>query len=271
MRQNFLSNLSEKLGHYVLAPFAYLYNIIMLFYTSIKAFRIERRNSKQVPFKVILLQAYFTGIQALPIIIIAALVLGIVVVVELSAILPKFGAGSYVERLSIITIVRETAPIIVALIIIGRSGTAIATEIGNMKLNREVDVMDSLGINTDFYIVFPRIAGVTFAIFCLTIIFIATAVAGGFMVPKFLSILPKNALFSKFVSSIYLEDVIVLCLKAVFFGMAIALVSAYQGLSVKRSFTEVPKMATRGVVNSILMCFFLNVLISLYILPVSGL
>jgi phospholipid/cholesterol/gamma-HCH transport system permease protein len=255
------------LGALMVAPLKYLGVMLLRTYLVLGSFLTETRRGKSFPLRTILLQVYFTGVEALPIIILAGLLLGTAVIAELAAILPVFGAGKYVERLAIIVLVRELIPLITALIIIGRSGTAMAAELGNMKLNREIELLDSLGINIDYFMVLPRLVGGIIATVCLVVIFNAVALYGGFLLAGPFAAPSKSLIFAQFISVIYHEDVLMSLLKALIFGWVIAMVNCIQGLSVRKSFTEVPQVTTSGVVNSIILCFIASIFISLYVFP----
>lgn len=248
-------------------PLEYTFNIFLTTYQLLKSFLVEGRHGKKLLIKTTFFQIYFTGIQALPIIITAGLILGTATIVELSTLLPKFGAGKYVNQLAVIVMVRELIPILTALIIIGRSGTAMATELGNMKLNREIELLDSLGINIDYFLVLPRLIGNMTAIICLTVIFNAVAICGGFLFAKIFTNVAGGIIFTELVSAISYQDMIISLAKAFIFGWVISIVNCTQGLSVKKSFTEVPQVTTSGVVSSIIFCFICSIFISLYIFP----
>ncbi|MEK7448282.1 MAG: ABC transporter permease [Planctomycetota bacterium] len=236
-------------------------------YLVLKSSLAERRHQKRLPLKTTSFQIFFTGIQALPIIILAGLVLGTAVIAELATILPTFGASQYIERLSIIVLVRELIPVITALIIIGRSGSAMATELGNMKLNREIELLDSLGINLDYFLVLPRLIGTVVSTVCLTVIFITVALVGGFLIAKNFVPASNTLIFNQLISALNYDDIIVSLLKAGLFGWVISIINCIQGLAVRKSFTEVPQVTTRGVMNSIIFCFIFSVFISLYVFP----
>jgi phospholipid/cholesterol/gamma-HCH transport system permease protein len=262
-----MNKILGKIGYAVLSPVRYLLEMLFRTYLVLKSSLTESRRGKSLPVHSTSLQIYFTGIQALTIIVLAGVVVGAAVIVELSTILPTFGAGKYVERLAVIALVRELVPIMTALIIIGRSGTAMASELGTMKLNREIELLDSLGINIDYFLLLPRLIGTVVATICLTVVFDAVALGGGFLITKFVAPATRSFIFAELIAAINYDDVLMMLLKAAVFGWTIAIVNCVQGLSVKKSFTEVPQVTTKGVVNSIILCFICSVFISLYIFP----
>ena len=97
-------SLIYKTGYGALSPLRYFIGMILNTYLVITSFLVERRYNKRLPVRTTSFQIFFTGIQALPIIIMAGLVLGAAVIIELTTILPVFGASKYVERLSVIVL-----------------------------------------------------------------------------------------------------------------------------------------------------------------------
>jgi phospholipid/cholesterol/gamma-HCH transport system permease protein len=83
-------------------------------------------------------------------------------------------------------IVREAGPLLVALVVIARSGTAVASEIGNMRANREIEALESMGINPLSFIVFPRVLGGVISVLCLAFYFNVLALVGGFLLTRFI-------------------------------------------------------------------------------------
>ena len=91
-------------------------------------------------------QILFTGVDALPVTSVIALLLGIIIVTQAGTQLPRLGAGGLVGSIIVVTVIRELGPLITAFIVVGRSGTAIATELGNMSVTREVVALRLMGI-----------------------------------------------------------------------------------------------------------------------------
>ncbi|MBI4833638.1 MAG: ABC transporter permease [Planctomycetes bacterium] len=260
-----MSAIIRTIRYFTLSPLEYLFLMLLNTYTVLKSVLVEGHHGKRLIFQNIALQIYFTAIQAMSIIIITGVIIGTAVLVELAIILPRFGAESHMERMFVIVVVRELIPIMTALIVIGRSGTAMATELGNMKLNRELELMDSVGINTDYFLVLPRLIGIIVSIMCLTIIFNVSALVGGFLFAGIFKPTAIGIVFKDLLLTVDYRDIIISMLKAFLFGWVIAIVNCSHGLSVKRSFTEIPQVTTTGVVNSIIFCFVINIFISLYV------
>jgi phospholipid/cholesterol/gamma-HCH transport system permease protein len=235
-----------------------------LAYAAAKGFFLERGRGRRQLLRTIASQIYFTTVEPLPFFSLTALVFGFVVIVESDQILPRYGLSSYVPTVIVTALVREVSPLVVAMILIGRSGPAIATELGYMRLNSEVDALDASGINTDYFIVLPRILGVAFATVAMLVAFCAIALVGGFIFGEVVELISISLLFRSVLDALTFPTVCYALLKATLFGATIAIANCYHGLNVGGSFTEIPKANVRGVQHSLMICFVANALISVY-------
>jgi phospholipid/cholesterol/gamma-HCH transport system permease protein len=238
--------------------------ILALAYGAGKGFLLERGHGRRVFVRTIATQVYFTAVQPLPFFLLTALIFGFVVIVQADQVLPRYGLHHLVPNLVVTAVVREIAPLVIAMILIGRSGTAIATELGYMRLNQEIDALSVTGINLEYFIVLPRIVGVTAATLCLMIAFSTMAVVGGFVIGQTMGLVSVTLLFRELIGALTIPTMIYALAKALLFGIVIAATNCYHGLTVSTSFTEIPRAAGTGVIHSLAICFVLNALISVY-------
>ena len=218
---------------------------------------------KQVAFKVLILQILFTGVEALSIVSLIALSIGAVIIVEGGSILPRFGQTSLLYSILIVVITRELGPILTAFIIIARSGTAIATELGNMVVSHEIEAYISVGINPISYLVVPRILGVTISVMALTIYFNFFGLFGSFLVSQLIKPVPFLEYFQSLLRTIQLRDILSMVLKSFVFGVIISVVATFQGFKVSLSVTEIPRAAIKAVGQGFVLCFLADALITL--------
>ena len=218
---------------------------------------------KQVAFKVLLLQILFTGVEALSIVSLIALSIGAVIIVEGGSILPRFGQTSLLYTILIVVITRELGPILTAFVIIARSGTAIATELGNMVVSHEIEAYISVGINPISYLVVPRILGVTISVMALTIYFNFFGLFGSFLVAQLIQPVPFLEYFRSLLRTIQLRDILSMVLKSFVFGVIISVVATFQGFKVSASVTEIPRAAIKAVGQGFVLCFLADALITL--------
>jgi phospholipid/cholesterol/gamma-HCH transport system permease protein len=217
---------------------------------------------RQTQMMVVYRQVLFTGIEALWLITFIAVALGGLVILQGNLLLSNFGQSKLVYTILVTVLIRELAPLLTALIVIARSGSAISTELGNMVVNQEIDVLRSFGIDPLSYLVLPRVVGVIVSLFILTIYFCAASVVGGWLFSTLFFPIGFNAFFSDFIAQLRLSDVVMSLIKPIVFGGFIATISCFQGLSVSTASTEVPQRTIRAVVNSLVAVVLSDVVIT---------
>jgi len=210
-------------------------------------------------------QILFTGIEAVSFMTLAACAAGIVIVVQAQLWLTKVGQASMLGPMLAVIVIREVAPLIANFIVIGRSGAAISTELGNMKIEGEVRVLDAQGLDPFIYLVVPRVLGMAVSVFCLAVVFIIASLAVGFVCGALMGAkMGSPALFTESVlKAIRPEDVINLLAKTVVTGLVTGAICCIEGLSVGAAITEVPQAATRALVRSVGALFIIAALVSL--------
>jgi len=266
----------DRLGRSVTTNLDYTARVLLMVYLALRAALLDQAQGFRTILSVISAQIYFTGWQAIPLISVLALASGGIVILQSSSNLNLLGGAQMIGNLLVVIIVRELGPLMTALVVIARSGTAVASEVGNMRANREIEALESMGINPLSYIVFPRIVGGVISVVCLAFYFTVISLIGGFLLTKLLQDLPMAFYLDSLANALAFEDLWLFLLKNIFSGIIIFVVSCYQGLSVKRSPTEVPVVTTQAVVNSIIYVvvfnlsvtslFYLNQLIKLGVL-----
>jgi phospholipid/cholesterol/gamma-HCH transport system permease protein len=207
-------------------------------------------------------QVYFTGFEAIPIISWLAVILGIVIVTQALNILPLVGGEGIIGEILVWVLVREAGPLFASVIVIARSGTAIASELGSMKISRETLALQVMGIDIAEYLIAPRVIGTAVSVFVLTFYFEGISVLGGYLLAGF----GKSIAFSTYIESILsamgLLEVGVSLLKSVLFGLIIGSVCSYHGLNVTGSITQIPQKTTKAVMGSLSLIFVLNALLT---------
>lgn len=257
-------NILERTGAAVWRHISDLLDVAALFLQAFKAGLAERGRGDNMVFNVALRQILFTGVEAMKLVAIIALLLGGAVIIETFSFLPGVGGESFIGKILIVVVVRELGPIITAFIVIGRSGTAIASEIGYMMVNHEIQALEMMGINPMRYVVFPRIVGMSVAVFCLSFLFNIVALFGGYLVSRFIVYYPFITYVDDLSRALGFWDVAVSGIKCLLFGIIVAVICCYQGFSVRYSFTEIPQVVTRAVVLSIYACFAVNIVITAF-------
>ncbi|MFA7542737.1 MAG: ABC transporter permease [Candidatus Cloacimonadaceae bacterium] len=207
-------------------------------------------------------QILFTGYEALPLISFLALSIGGLIILQGSKFLEGFGQGIWIHIILVTVVINELSGILTALVVIARSGTAISTELGNMKVSRQIQLIESFGISPIGYLVVSRIIGVVISMVLLVVYFNLIAILGGWLFSIFFSTLEFRAFINDFLSILRFSHIFSSLIKSVVFGLIISCVSAYQGMSVRQASTEVPQRTNRAVVTSISAVIVADILIT---------
>lgn len=218
------------------------------------------------PFRNVLArQILFTGYEATGFVSLIALLFGVLAVVQAQIWLAKFGQTDLIGPVLVTVVIRELGPLLTNFVVIARSGTAISTELANMKVNGEVRALDAMGLDPFVYLVMPRVLGVAASTFCLTIVFAAVSLMGGYVCLWLLEWgdLGMGRFFSNVLGAVRQADVMTLLAKSILPGMLTGICCCEEGLGVGHAVTEVPIAAARGVLRSIASLFLLAVVIDI--------
>ena len=210
-------------------------------------------------------QILFTGYEAARFIALIAFLVGISIVVQAQVALAKFGQSALLGPVLVMVIIREVGPLLTNFVVIGRSGTAMATEMATMKVNGEVHVLEAQGLDSFLYLVVPRVLGAAVSIFCLTILFITVSFLSGYLSGVLLGANTGDP--SVFLRSVFgavtKADVFNLLVKSFVPGLLMGAICCMEGLRVGSAATEVPQAATRAVVYSMAALFITSALVSM--------
>jgi len=209
------------------------------------------------------------GLNAMGIVGLITFLIGAVMVNQGAIQLQKFGAELFVVDLLGITLLREMAPLLTAIIVAGRSGSAFTAQIGSMKLNEEVDAMRTLGMNPIDVLVLPRLMALMICLPLLTFYADIVGIAGGVLMAwAQLDISPANFI-------VYFRDVVSYdhylagLIKAPFFAMIIASCGCYQGLRVAGSADDLGMRTTKSVVQAIFLVIVLDAVFAIFFTSVG--
>lgn len=191
------------------------------------------------------------GYNSVPIVAIISLFMGIILALQAAYQLKKVGALIYVADLVGVSLTRELAPILTAIIVAGRSGSAFAAEIGSMKAAEEVDALVTMGINPVRFLVAPKLIALMIMLPALTLFADFIGILGGFLLSiTELKLHPYNY-FQQTLNALVTKDIVTGLIKAWAFGVVITIVGAYQGFKVEGGAEEVGRRTTASVVTSI--------------------
>lgn len=203
---------------------------------------------------------YTTGVNALPINVLIILLLGFITGWQGAIQLKQFGADQFLAPLVGFSIIRELSPIMVAIIVAGRSGSAFAAEIGTMKVSDELDSLDTMGFNKIAFLVLPRIIALTFALPILVLICDMIGVVGGLIAGLATLNITIASYFFELSANIQMVDIMYGVIKAFVFGFVISIIGCFRGLQVTNNAESVGKNTTASVVTGIFMVIVIDAL-----------
>lgn len=248
----------DFLGKAVLSFIYDLYKTGCFIISSVNTLLFNLTTGRRAVSKVIYKQIYFTGIEAFYIISWIAVIFGIIIITQVISILPLIGGERFIGQILVWVVIRELGPVFAAIIIIARSGTAMAAELGSMQVNNEVTALEAMGIEPKRYLVAPRVIGTAVSAFVLTFYFELITILGGYLLAGF----GKRITFGVYVSSVLetmgFMDIIASLLKSIIFGLIIGAVATFHGLRVGRSITEIPQQTTQAVISSLFLVFVVD-------------
>ncbi|MBC8527607.1 MAG: MlaE family lipid ABC transporter permease subunit [Candidatus Cloacimonetes bacterium] len=209
------------------------------------------------------LQSNLIGVNALPIVGLISFLVGFILSLQSAQQLRQFGANIFVVDLIAISMLREMGPLMTAIILAGRSGSAIASEIATMKISEEIDALKTMALNPIKYVALPKVYAMIVATPLLTIFSDIIGIAGGFLVGiTFLKISP-TAFIDRMASVIVFKDIITSMVKSVVFAWLISLVGIYFGLRAKGGAEGVGRATTKSVVTAIFMVIIADSILGL--------
>ncbi len=215
-------------------------------------------NPKKIRSREIFSQLEQTGIQAIPVVMLVTFLIGIVVSYLLAMQAEKFGASIFVVDGVALAMCREMSPILVAIILAGRSGSAFTAQLGAMKLTEEIDALKSIGLNSFDVLIFPRIFSLLVALPLLVFIGDIVGMFGGMLVTDNYLNLTSTSFMQRLEQVLTLKHVLVGLIKAPVFALAIGLIACRVGMEVEKDARSVGLSTTKTVVRSIVVVILMN-------------
>ena len=199
-----------------------------------------------------------TGINALPIVGLLSFLIGVVLAYQAIDQLKQFGAEQLTVNGLGIIVLREMGVLMTSIIVAGRSGSAFTAQIGTMRVNEEIDAMQTMGLNTVDVLVLPRIIGLVIALPLLTFYADIMALIGGWLMCYFNLGMTFPVFLRQLQGAVHVNTFLVGFIKAPVFAFVIALVGCYEGFQVERNAASVGLLTTRSVVESVFLVIVLD-------------
>lgn len=214
------------------------------------------------PFEIkeFIRQCYVIGYKSLPLVGITGFIMGLVLTLQSRPTLAEFGAESWLPGMVALSLVREIAPVITALICAGKIASGIGAELGSMKVTEQIDAMEVSGINPYKYLVVTRVLATTLMVPILVFFADAVGIFGGYIGINIHSDVTLFRYFSKVLASLDFLDIMPATIKTFFFGFFIGLIGCYKGYTAANGTESVGKAANSAVVAASLTIFIIDML-----------
>jgi len=217
--------------------------------------------ARAVIHPLIRMQITRAGVNLLPMVGFLAFALGMVVIGQTVFLLHRYGVENYAGMVMVTVVVREAGPVLAALLVLARVGTANVIELGTARAMGEVEALEALGIDPIHYLVVPRVVGMALSIFSLTVYLILIALLSGYLF-AFLQNVPLSPgdYFQQLAGALLWQDFVLLTLKAIAFGTLIATVTCFEGLALPLRLEDVSRASTSAVAKCIVGVVLLDAL-----------
>jgi len=208
-------------------------------------------NFKNIRFREIAFEINESGIKAFSIVALTSFLIGLVVAYQSAFQLKIYGANIFIVDMLGISVLRELAPIITAIVIAGRSGSAFTAQIGAMKITQELDAMRTMGFDPYRFLVVPRIIALMITLPILIFVADIMAIIGGMLVANIDLGISTSLFLERFVEVVSVKHFYIGLIKGPFFAFLIATIGIYRGMMVKDDTQSIGFNTTKSVVESI--------------------
>lgn len=244
-------------GRYILQRNSYLFNLFAFIVFSLRCWLKRTSLFSRNDLRPLVSQMIFTGVDAMFVISVLALLTGFVFTFRLIVL---FGSVEETVKILVYLVGLEIGPMMTGITLISRTGSAVTVDIGNMKLHREIESLEFLGIDIHHYMIAPRILAVTISQIVLSVYYTMITVLFGILLSGLLLSKTHLKYIPQLAQGIAPEVVPIFVLKNLLFGLAIGSIACYHGLLVEKSATEVPQQTQKAIVNTLVILFLIDCL-----------
>jgi phospholipid/cholesterol/gamma-HCH transport system permease protein len=229
---------------------------------------VERVKSRRLPFQLKLLfdQTNHVGVEAVPLIALVSLFLGLTMTLLTGYQLQRFGAEGLVPGLIAISFTRELGALLTGIVTAARSGAAFTAELSTMAVSDEVDAIETMGIGPLRYLVAPRLIASVLMLPCLTVVSNIAALYGAAFISRLQLNISQSTFYDSALSSLVLRDIWSGVIKSIIFGFLIGLIACHKGLRVKGGAEGVGQATRSSVVTSIAVVIGCDMLINMVLI-----
>jgi phospholipid/cholesterol/gamma-HCH transport system permease protein len=263
-RQSFLVRTLAGLGRNTYSLYGDFLASMHILGATIRGGQLKLGRGHSVNLAAIFNQIDRMGVGAIPVVVLMSFIVGAIVAQQGAFQLRYFGAEIFVVDLVGILVLREMGVLLTAIMVAGRSGSAITAEIGSMKMREEVDALTVIGLNPVGVLVFPRLVALVIALPCLTILANFAAIGGAITVTWVYSGITPDAFLDRMRSSIDIGTIMAGLIKAPFMALIIGIIGSVEGMKVGGSAESLGRHVTSSVVKSIFVVIVLDGMFAIF-------
>ena len=253
-----------KIGHQTLLFFGRVYDATELTIDAMYWMLVAPVRGKGLRWRTSVEQMVIIGVNSIPLIAMLSFIVGMILALQGAYVLRPFGAVIYVADLVGVTMTRELAPLVAAIIVTGRSGSAFAAEIGTMIVSEEVDALTTIGLNPIKFLVVPKLLAIIIMQPCLTMVANVVSMLGGLFIAVTLLDVGAIRYINETFSVLVLQDIVTGLIKSLFVAVIIALVGCYEGFQVEGGAEGVGIHTTASVVKSIVFIILADLFVTIF-------
>jgi phospholipid/cholesterol/gamma-HCH transport system permease protein len=214
------------------------------------------------PLRLTLQQMEEVGVRSLPVVLITAVFTGAVLALQTYSGFRRFGAESLVGTVVALSLTRELGPVLSSIMVAGRAGSAMAAELGTMKVTEQIDALETLATDPVRYLVVPRYVATILVMPMLTVFADLVGIVGGYLVAVFILGTSGTSYINRTLQYLEFSDVTSGLIKAAVFGAIISFVGCYMGFATSGGAEGVGKATTRAVVAASILILMANYLLT---------
>jgi phospholipid/cholesterol/gamma-HCH transport system permease protein len=250
--------LTQAIGGATIDGLAYVGNLARLTGGAARALLLDPFRGRKVRWSRSIHQAMAVGIEAIPVVSLISFFVGLILALQAAYELRRLGALHLVAGTVALSVTRELGPLMTAVVVIGRSGSAFAAEIGTMKVNEEIDALETMALEPLHFLVAPKLAAMLIMLPCLTTWSDFMGVVGGGVFGVLSAGFSWRTYFQATIDAMVSRDIFIGLVKSAMFAIVITAVGCQEGFSTGLGSEEIGKSTTAAVVKSIFLVIVMD-------------
>lgn len=256
--------LIERIGYLVFAMIANLKGLVTLYGQMLLDLAYLARHPSEMPWREIAANIYKAGAMALPVTALVGFLIGVTISYLSALQLRNFGADLFIVNILGVSIIRELGPVLVAVLVAGRSGSSMTAQIGVMRVTEEIDALSAMGVSRSIRVVLPKLLALTVTMPLLVLWASAMALLGGMLSALLQLGIPFAYFFENLQRAVPVANLVIGLSKGLVFGFTIAWVACHFGLRVKPNTESLSANTTTSVVTAITLVILIDAVFAIF-------